>query len=83
MADNRCLYRTLTDECQKFEGLCRHISRPAIVKKRLSLISNGNVRYRLKTWLAPALALTEFLKTEAVNRDRLLSGSDGDSIPPP
>jgi hypothetical protein len=34
---------------QKLERLCRHISRPAISEKRLSLTPNGNVRYRLKT----------------------------------
>jgi len=29
--------------------LCRYISRPAVSEKRLSLTSNGNIRYQLKT----------------------------------
>ena len=33
----------------KLERLCRYISRPAVSEKRLSLTSNGQVRYRLKT----------------------------------
>jgi len=37
------------DQRQKLERLCRHISRPAISEKRLSLTPNGNVRYQLKT----------------------------------
>ena len=37
------------DQRQKLERLCRYISRPAIAEKRLSLTSNGNVRYQLKT----------------------------------
>lgn len=36
-------------ECQKLERLCRCISRPAVSEKRLSLTSNGNLRYQLKT----------------------------------
>ena len=28
---------------------CRYIARPAVSEKRLSLLSNGNVRYDLKT----------------------------------
>ncbi|MCP4408214.1 MAG: IS91 family transposase, partial [Gammaproteobacteria bacterium] len=37
------------DERQKLERLCRYISRPAVLEKRLSLTSNGNIRYQLKT----------------------------------
>lgn len=37
------------DERQKLERLCRYISRPAIAEQRLSLTSNGNVHYQLKT----------------------------------
>ncbi len=33
----------------KLERLCRYISRPAVSEKRLSLTSNGQVRYQLKT----------------------------------
>jgi hypothetical protein len=32
----------------KLEGLCRYIARPATSEKRLSLTSNGLVRYKLK-----------------------------------
>jgi hypothetical protein len=34
---------------KKLERLCRYISRPAVSEKRLTLTSNGNVRYHLKT----------------------------------
>ncbi len=37
------------DERDKLERLCHYISRPAVSEKRLSLTSNGQVRYRLKT----------------------------------
>jgi hypothetical protein len=37
------------DERKKLERLCRYISRPAVVEKRLSLTPGGNVRYQLKT----------------------------------
>ena len=37
------------DERQKLERLCRYIARPAVSGKRLSLLSNGPVRYELKT----------------------------------
>ena len=37
------------DERAKLERLCRHITRPAVSEKRLSLTTNGNVRYQLKT----------------------------------
>jgi hypothetical protein len=37
------------NERQKLERLCRYISRPAVSEKRLSLTSNGNIRYQLKT----------------------------------
>ncbi len=40
---------TRADEHQKLERLCRYISRPAVSEKRLSLTSNGNIRYQLKT----------------------------------
>lgn len=36
------------DEREKLKRLCRYISRPAVSEKRLSLTSNGNIRYRLK-----------------------------------
>ncbi len=36
-------------ERKKLERLCRYISRPAVSEKRLSLTSNGNIRYQLKT----------------------------------
>ncbi len=36
------------DERKKLERLCRYISRPAVSEKRLSLTSNGNIRYQLK-----------------------------------
>jgi hypothetical protein len=37
------------DERRKLERLCRYIARPAASEKRLSLLSNGKVRYELKT----------------------------------
>ena len=37
------------DQRDKLERLCRYISRPAVSEKRLSLTSNGLVRYQLKT----------------------------------
>lgn len=36
-------------ERTKLERLCRYIARPAVSEQRLSLTSNGYVRYRLKT----------------------------------
>ena len=36
-------------ERKKLERLCRYIARPAVSEKRLSLLTNGNVRYELKT----------------------------------
>ena len=38
-----------THEREKLERLCRYIARPAVSEKRLSLLSNGHVRYELKT----------------------------------
>ena len=40
---------TRADERKKLERFCRYISRPAVSEKRLSLTSNGNIRYQLKT----------------------------------
>ena len=40
---------TRADVRKKLEHLCRYISRPAVSDKRLSLTSNGNIRYQLKT----------------------------------
>lgn len=37
------------DERKKLERLCRHISRPVISEKRLSLTRGSNIRYPLKT----------------------------------
>ena len=37
------------DQRQKFERLCRCISRPAIAEQRLSLTPNRRVRYQLQT----------------------------------
>jgi len=37
------------DERQKLERLCRYLGRPPVSEKRLSLLSNGTVRYELKT----------------------------------
>jgi len=37
------------DERKKLERLCRYIARPAVSEKRLSLTSQGQVRYELKT----------------------------------
>ncbi len=37
-----------SDERKKLERLCRYISRPAVSVNRLSLTSNGNIRYQLK-----------------------------------
>jgi len=37
------------DERKKLERLCRYITRPAVSEKRLSLTSQGQVRYELKT----------------------------------
>ena len=34
---------------KKLERLCRYIARPAVSEQRLSLLSNGHVRYELKT----------------------------------
>ena len=36
-------------ERQKLEFLCRYISRPAIAAERLSIASNGDIIYKLKT----------------------------------
>ena len=36
-------------ESEKLERLCRHIARPAISEKRLSIAPQGRVRYQLKT----------------------------------
>ena len=36
-------------ERKKLERSCRYIERPAVSEKRLSLLSNGHVRYKLKT----------------------------------
>ena len=36
-------------EREKLQRLCRYIARPAVSEKRLSLLSNGHVRYELKT----------------------------------
>ena len=36
-------------ERKKLERLCRYISRSAVSEKRLSLTTNGNIRYQLKT----------------------------------
>jgi len=33
----------------KLERLCRYISRPAVSENRLTVLSNGNIRYQLKT----------------------------------
>ena len=38
-----------SDERKKLGHLCRYVSRPAVSEKRLSLTSNGNIRYQLKT----------------------------------
>lgn len=38
-----------TQERWKLERLCRYISRPAVLEKRLSLAPNRKLRYRLKT----------------------------------
>jgi hypothetical protein len=43
------------NEREKLERLCRYISRPAISEKRLSLTSNGDIRYPLKTRIEMAL----------------------------
>ena len=40
---------TKAHQREKLERLCRYITRPAISEKRLSLTSNGKVRYELKT----------------------------------
>jgi hypothetical protein len=36
-------------ERDKVERLCRYVSRPPVAEPRLSLTSNGDIRYRLKT----------------------------------
>jgi hypothetical protein len=36
-------------ERDKLERLCRYISKPAVLEKRLSLTLAGNIRYQLKT----------------------------------
>ena len=33
----------------KLERLCRYVSRPAVSENRLAVLSNGNIRYQLKT----------------------------------
>ena len=40
---------TKADERKKLERLCRYITRPAVSEKRLSLTSQCQVRYELKT----------------------------------
>ena len=43
-------FRTLTYELSKDDlRSCRYIARPAVLEKRLSLVSNGKVRYQLNT----------------------------------
>lgn len=37
------------DERKNLKRLCRYVSWPAVMEKRLSLTPNGNVRYQLKT----------------------------------
>ncbi len=36
-------------ERKKLERLCRYISRPAVLEKRFSITSHGDIRYQLKT----------------------------------
>jgi len=36
-------------EREKLERLCRYITRPAVSTERLSVMAQGNIRYRLKT----------------------------------
>lgn len=36
-------------ERDKVERLCRYVSRPPVAESRLSLTTNGEIRYRLKT----------------------------------
>ena len=36
-------------EREKLERLCRYITRPAVSTERLSLTTQGSIRYRLKT----------------------------------
>ena len=36
-------------EREKLERLCRYLTRPAVSTERLSLTTQGNIRYRLKT----------------------------------
>jgi hypothetical protein len=40
---------TKAKEREKSERICRYIARPAVSEKRLTLTSNGNVKYQLKT----------------------------------
>ena len=40
---------TRAKEREKLERICRYIARPAVSEKRLTLTSNGNVKYKLKT----------------------------------
>jgi hypothetical protein len=40
---------TRAKEREKLERICRYIARPAVSEKRLTLTSNGNVKYQLKT----------------------------------
>ena len=40
---------TSAKEREKLERICRYIARPAVSEKRLTLTSNGNVKYQLKT----------------------------------
>jgi hypothetical protein len=42
------------NERQKLERLCRYISRPAVSEKRLSLTTNGQVRYDVKGFTSVA-----------------------------
>ncbi len=43
-------------ECEKLERLCRDITRPAVSAERLSLTTQGNIRYRLVAPAHPAHA---------------------------
>ena len=42
------------DERKKLERLCRYIARPAVSEKRLSLTSQGQVRYDVKGFTSVA-----------------------------
>ncbi len=79
------------DRRNKLERLCRYVSRPPVSEKRLSLLPNGHLRYRLKTPYrngnADVSGLWRCRQADRLHRsaggDRQDSGSPGGAGAPP